>query len=97
MSGLDYSDIGCQKSRAILRNEGVEGQIFHGDMFDPPAHLKGKFDVVFSNGLVEHFEDTKKAVSACASFLKPGGMMVTLIPNLSGMLGPLQQILDLLI
>ena len=94
VSGLDYSDIGCQKSRAILRNEGVEGQIYHADMYNPPNHLKGNFDVVFSSGLVEHFENTKRAIAACASFLKPGGIMITFIPNLSGMLGPLQKFLD---
>ena len=49
--------------------------------------MTAKFDVVCSFGLVEHFSDTAQAVAACASFAKPGGLVLTLIPNMTGLNG----------
>ena len=65
-----------------------------GDLFNPPTDQLNTFDFVFSNGLVEHFADTTAAVAACAAFLKPGGLMITLVPNMTGPLGWLQRFFD---
>lgn len=94
VSGLDYSDIGCEQARQILAKADVEGEIFRADLFCPPASFLGRFDVVFSGGVVEHFADTQECISACAAFLKPGGAMVTVIPNMRGVVGALQRVLD---
>ena len=94
IAGLDYSEIGCRRTAAVLQKAGVKGDIHHGDMFSPPPHLKGPFDMVFSYGLIEHFEDTAVAIRACASFLRPGGIVVTIIPNFSGLLGYGQKVVD---
>lgn len=87
VSGLDYSQEGCDRARTILEKSGVKGEIYFGDMFSPPKDLVGKFDVACSFGLVEHFTDTAEAVRACASFVRPGGIILTLIPNMSGLNG----------
>ena len=93
VAGLDYSAIGCERSRALLAREGVAGEVVQADLFDPPARLEGAFDLVFSRGVVEHFEDTAGTLRAFARFARPGGFVVTTIPNLSGLLGPLQKFL----
>lgn len=87
VTGLDYSEVGCVRARAIMEDDGLDGQILQGDMFFPPMELIGAFDAVVSFGLVEHFEDTSGAISACARFARPGGVVITTIPNMAGLYG----------
>lgn len=87
VSGLDYSEAGCEKERRILANSGIEGEITCGDFFDPPKELLGKFDFAYSSGVAEHFVPTERCLSAFAAFLKPGGTIITLVPNLTGVIG----------
>jgi SAM-dependent methyltransferase len=92
--GLDYSPDGCAQSRAALEREGVEGEVSNADLFDPPLDLIEAFDVVFSFGLLEHFDDTSLAVASFARYLRPGGLLVTLVPNMRGAVGLLQHVLN---
>lgn len=92
--GLDYSEVGCIQSRQILANAGVNGQIICADLFLPPENFIGLFDVVFSFGVAEHFESTSDCLTAFSKFLKPGGKIVTVIPNMTGFDGKLQKILN---
>jgi 2-polyprenyl-3-methyl-5-hydroxy-6-metoxy-1,4-benzoquinol methylase len=94
VSGLDYSALGCAKAQAVLDAAGVEGEIVCADLFEPPSRLLGQFDVVISFGVVEHFNDTAACVAACARLAKPGGLVVTTIPNMRGSIGWLQRRLD---
>lgn len=94
ISGLDYSPIGCEMARIVLRASNVDGEIVQADLFSPPSYLEGAFDVVVSFGLVEHFDDTSNCVSALAWFVKPGGIVITSIPNMVGWNGVLQKTLN---
>lgn len=94
VAGMDYSPDGCGMVQEMLERLGAEHHIVTGDVFDPPADFPGGFDFVFSNGLLEHFTDTPGAVAACAAFLRPGGLMITLIPNMTGAPGWLQRFFD---
>lgn len=91
VSGLDYSDLGCERARQLLRRERVPGRIVCADLFSPPEDMACAFDVVVSLGVVEHFDDTPAALSALAGYLRPGGRMITLIPNMKGICGLLQR------
>lgn len=88
-SGLDYSELGC--SRLISRSQaaGAAVTVIRGDLFSPDAELAGAFDVVISFGVAEHFDDLGAALGAMERFLAPKGVMFTLIPNLSGVMGGL--------
>ncbi|HMT06715.1 MAG TPA: class I SAM-dependent methyltransferase, partial [Pyrinomonadaceae bacterium] len=90
VSGIDYSPAGVDKERAILKKAGVDGDIIQADFFDPPNELLEKFDAVYSYGVAEHFVPTERAISAFASFLRPGGVMITIVPNMTGSVGFLQ-------
>jgi SAM-dependent methyltransferase len=90
ITGLDYSEIGCEKSRAIQNAANIPADIHQGDMFEPPGGLPGAFDFVCSFGLVEHFRPTETAISALAQFCRPGGYLLTTVPNLCGILGDIQ-------
>ncbi len=91
--GLDYSEIGCRQAAAMLERYSVRGETTCADAFSPPEPLVGAFDVVTSFGVVEHFENTAGCLRAFSRFLKPGGMLITLIPNMAGLAGALQKLI----
>lgn len=94
VTGLDYSEEGCEQARAMLARSGREGDVVCADLFAPPSRLLGRFDVVVSFGVVEHFPDTSAAILAAAGLLAPGGRMITTVPNMRGSVGSLQRLLD---
>lgn len=94
VTGLDYSSIGCELARHVLEKSGVEGDIVCADFFSPPVEMLGTFDVVVSFGVVEHFENTTACLRAVSSFLKPGGMLITNIPNMVGWIGSIQKVVN---
>jgi len=90
--GVDYAPTGCDQARAILAAAQVEGSIICADCFRPPEDLLNSFDVVWSYGVIEHFDDTSAAAAAFANYLRPGGIMITVIPNMRGLVGLLQRL-----
>ncbi|MEO8208931.1 MAG: class I SAM-dependent methyltransferase [bacterium] len=91
VAGLDYSELGCEQSKRILQRDGLKGEIYYSDFFSPPTKLLSKFDVVCSFGVVEHFDDTSRVLEIFSRFLKPGGILITSVPNLVGVTGFLQK------
>ena len=94
VAGLDYSAVGCEKARGILERDGIPGDIFCGDLWTFDAFPEPGYDVVFSFGLVEHFEETSAAIRGLARFARAGGVVLTLIPNMRGAVGALQKVLS---
>jgi 2-polyprenyl-3-methyl-5-hydroxy-6-metoxy-1,4-benzoquinol methylase len=92
--GIDYSEIGCQQALELLAKEGVEGKIVCADFFSPSESMIEEFDVVVSFGVLEHFEDTQNCILAFSKYLKPKGIMVTNIPNLTGLMGLIQKLIN---
>ncbi len=91
VEGIDYSELGCELARENLRLNQVEGDVVCRDLFSLDPGAIGTFDVIFSYGVVEHFEqpgDVLRIISAC---LSPGGWMVVIVPNMGGIYGPLQR------
>jgi 2-polyprenyl-3-methyl-5-hydroxy-6-metoxy-1,4-benzoquinol methylase len=93
VSGIDYSSVGCRQAEAILAKSGTRGAISHADIFDPPGYLLGRFDVVVSFGVVEHFDRPSDCIAMMARFGRPGGTLLTLVPNLAGVAGIMQKYL----
>ena len=92
--GIDYSERGCQQAMELLSNQGIKGEIVCADFFSPPESMLGEFDVVVSFGVLEHFEDTDGCVLAFSQFLRKKGIMITNIPNLSGLIGLIQKCIN---
>lgn len=88
-AGMDYSDAGCALLRDRSSHLGVEIEVVKADMFKPPKESIGRFDLVYSMGLVEHFDRLGDVLAALTRFLRPDGDLVTIIPNMSGVLGAL--------
>jgi 2-polyprenyl-3-methyl-5-hydroxy-6-metoxy-1,4-benzoquinol methylase len=94
VSGIDYSDTGCSQAEQLLLKAGVEGKVICGNFFFPPDHFIEAFDVVISFGVVEHFRDTSGCLRAFSRFLKAGGLLFTNLPNLVGLNGMIQKIVN---
>ena len=94
LHGLDYSELGCRQERTILVKAGLEGEVTCADLFTPPPDLLGAFDVVVSFGVVEHFSDTLAATRALAALLRPDGLVVTVVPNMRGAIGRIEQLIN---
>ena len=94
VSGIDYSETGCKQAKEVLHREGIEGNVICANFFTPPKEMVEAFDVVISFGVAEHFEDTNACIQAFSRFLKPGGRLITIIPNLVGLIGMLQRLLN---
>lgn len=94
VAGLDYSETGCRQAREILRKTNTEGSVSCCDFFSPDPSLLESFDVVVSFGVAEHFQPTSECIKAFARMLRPGGRLITVIPNLTGLIGFLQRFAD---
>lgn len=91
MGGIDYSAQGLRMLETHLRRAGVTADLVEADLFDR-ARLAGKqFDVVFSLGLLEHFDDPLAVTRRFLELTKPGGHILTVVPNFTGAWGALQR------
>lgn len=86
--GVENSDegykINCQKfENAELDPKNIiNADVFSGDFQKKYGSF---FDIVYSRGFIEHFEDTKKVITCHLNLLKKGGTLVIIIPNLRGL------------
>ncbi|WP_298645759.1 methyltransferase domain-containing protein [uncultured Proteiniphilum sp.] len=53
-----------------------------------------RYDVVFSSGFIEHFEDTRDVIRRHVDLLSEKGQLLILLPNFLGLNGKLQQRFD---
>lgn len=93
VSGVDYSPQGVDVTRWMLGEMGIDGDIRQEDVFET-SFAPDSFDVVYSNGVIEHFEDPRELVAIHVRLLRPGGTAIILIPNYGGIYGRLQRHFD---
>ena len=93
VSGLDYSESGVQFSKRLFQTLGIEGDLRCEDVFATTFPL-GTFDFVYSNGVIEHFDDPREIVRRHVELLHPGGTALILIPNYGGLYGRIQRHFD---
>lgn len=71
--------------------EGSVG-VIETDLFQyTPQH---GFDLVMSNGLIEHFDDTAAILEKHVESLNPGGLLLVTLPNFRGLNGWFQKTFD---
>ena len=79
--GIDNSTVGLDISKKNLQMQSIEGfTLIRGDI-DHLPFCDATFDVVFSDGLLEHFSEPKKIVKEMARVLKKSGLLIIKIPN----------------
>jgi len=84
--GTDFSLSGCLLLRANLALDGLEGSVVCEDLF-LSSFRPETFDLVYSSGLIEHFDDTRAVIQEHLRMVKPGGRLVLIVPNLQGIQG----------
>lgn len=90
--GLEYVEKCAEKCRNHMHDLGLNAKIYHADLFSFTP--EEKWDVVFSVGFIEHFTDTRDVVRKHLDLLKPGGYLVLIIPNHSGLNGKILKAID---
>lgn len=95
--GIDLEPFAAELARSNLEAAGAKGEILCRDAFalQDNADILGRFDVVYSMGLLEHFDDPVNLLAIISKYLKDGGRIVTTVPNLRGVNWLLQRLGDL--
>jgi SAM-dependent methyltransferase len=79
VTGIDY----CSDLTPIVRTMEVNGvrdySLVNADVFT--LSNDKRYDVVFSTGFVEHFEDYRKVITVHVEAVKPGGFLLITVPN----------------
>lgn len=79
----DFSWRGCELLRANCALQRVGAKVVCEDLFQSSLPDES-FDLVYSSGLIEHFDDTRAAVEQHLRVLKPAGELLLIVPNLEG-------------
>lgn len=53
-----------------------------------------RYDIVFSLGFIEHFQDTKDIIARHTELLAENGQLLIILPNLRGINGAIQYLFD---
>lgn len=93
VDGVEYVPSACRKTEENLEVCGTPGTVFQQDFFqnDLPKH---SYDVVMSLGFIEHFTDLKPVAAGHIALLKANGLLVLGVPNLRGIHGAAERVLD---
>jgi SAM-dependent methyltransferase len=82
VTALDYSQSALDMAAQVT--EGA-AKLIRADMVNDnlPARMSERFDLIFSDGLLEHFipAEQDKIVTNLIAILNPGGVIVTFVPN----------------
>ena len=77
---IDLSRAGLNVARQGMQKRGVKVHLVRGDAFRLPF-AEDTFDVVFSQGLLEHFADPVPAILEQVRVLRPGGFLCVDVPQ----------------
>jgi ubiquinone/menaquinone biosynthesis C-methylase UbiE len=79
---LDYSEASLELIRRLRDNERIRVQLIQADAFNLPFP-DGSFDVVFHQGLLEHFreKDAQRLLAENVRVLRRGGLLLVDVPQ----------------
>jgi SAM-dependent methyltransferase len=91
--GIDYSADGLR----LTEQNNAGNPLIHlvaGDFFDESLLPPGFFDFVYSLGFIEHFTESATVTRRMSQILRPGGKVVTMIPNFTSSYGRVQKLMN---
>jgi SAM-dependent methyltransferase len=75
VTGVDFAEEAVRAARALAARMGVPATFVQSDVYELPARLEGRFDVVFtSHGVLGWLPDLEGWARVIAHFLAPGGL-----------------------
>lgn len=82
--GIDYSEEGLEVLEKFLESRNpAYGKFHQADIFNFDwSSIQNTSDIMISFGFLEHFTDPGSILSAATTALKPGGLVISQIPNL---------------
>lgn len=83
-SGVEYTSEWVKATQKNLAGTGIESDIIFWDFFDKDflqSHRE-QYDVVYSMGFIEHFDDPTEAIRNHFLLTKKGGLVICTLPNL---------------
>lgn len=84
-NALDYSSVGNQKTLKNFQSENLKVNVYERNLFsDNFSDNIPIFDIVYSLGFAEHFENLNDVIGRHLKLLKPGGKLIIGVPNLGG-------------
>ncbi len=83
--GVDTSPVGCKITLKRLDDSVPPSNIMCEDILKKDFQIK--YDISFSFGLIEHFDDPSVPLKKHVEILKKDGIMLLAIPNLTGLQG----------
>jgi SAM-dependent methyltransferase len=91
--GIDYSPEGL--AIAEKSNSGRQRvRLVAGDFFDQSALPSEYFDFIYSLGFIEHFANAELVTRRMLQILRPGGRVMTLVPNFLRAYGSIQKLVN---
>ena len=82
VAGVDLTREAVEAAREAFARHGLDGDFVVGDMRQLPFR-DGSFEFVYAGGVVEHFRESRRAVSEMARVLRPGGRVLFTVPALT--------------
>lgn len=84
VSGIDFNKKAIEALKNYLQSKGVKmRQLIFNDVFDYDCtSLANKYDFLVSFGFLEHFRNPEDILRKWCVILKPGGKVISVIPNL---------------
>ncbi len=80
VTGTDVSAEGLRMADRNMLLAGVSGNLYCESIFTPTLPSES-FDIVYSTGLIEHFENWQEVLDKQLSLLKKGGLLIATVPN----------------
>ncbi|GMV97052.1 MAG: hypothetical protein AMXMBFR83_14110 [Phycisphaerae bacterium] len=91
VSGIDYVEDAVALTRLNLQMQGIQGEVRVADFYQDEFPAEA-YDVVYSRGFIEHVPDTAAVVRRIVNLARrPGGYVVTTVPNFRGLNGWLRK------
>ncbi len=81
---LDYTVKGVKETKYLFSKYNLRGEIHHKDVFKDDLSDIPKYDVVYSLGVVEHYEDIEKSLNKHLECAKEGGIVILGLPVFLG-------------
>lgn len=81
-TGIELDDNRARASRALLRDQGIEGSVLSMDIYDSGFAELEPFDLIISENVIEHVDDPNMFLQRLSEKLAPGGIMYLEFPNM---------------
>ncbi len=94
VKGVDYSKLGCDLAEEQLQNFSANGCVVHKNFTELNGEFADDYDICASFGVIEHFKNPRGIVAKFFKTIKKNGIMITVIPNLTGIQGAMQSFIS---